>query len=333
MTATGALVVVHRLLGRWQVLDVPNARSSHDRPVLRGGGLGPAAAVVSGWLLLGTAGGPTSGLLVAAACGVALLGVLGWIDDVRGLSAGMRAVGQLALAAAVVVALAFQARPALWLSAVAMIALAAFVNVTNFMDGINGISGLFGAVTGASYAVLGVVEDVPWLTAGSLVVAAAFAAFLPWNAVAPRMFLGDVGSYALGGALGSLGIAAVFAGLPLPAVLGPLAVYLADTGSTLLRRVRAGEKWYEAHRSHVYQRLTTAGLGHLAVATGVAATSAATAGAGLLLGRGEVWSTVLGSSAVVLLMAGYLSSPRWVPTLRGRSKTTVPAAVGWEPAR
>jgi UDP-N-acetylmuramyl pentapeptide phosphotransferase/UDP-N-acetylglucosamine-1-phosphate transferase len=325
--ATAALTLVHRLLSRWQVVDVPNARSSHDRPVLRGGGLAPAAAIVLGWAGLAASGVPgrESDVLAWAALAVALYAALGWYEDVRGLHAGGRAAGQLLLAALATTVLAFHPRPQLWLCGAAVIALASFVNVTNFMDGINGISGLFGAVTGLSYAVLGLVENARWLTVGALVVAAAFASFLPWNARAPRMFLGDVGSYALGAALGSLGLAAVFAGLPLPAVVAPVTVYLADTSMTLVRRVLAGEKWYEAHRSHVYQRLTQQGLGHLTVATGVAAASAVAAVAGLVISRGGI-AAILAATALGLLLVLYLSSPRWVAAL-GCRRLQVRAAV------
>ena len=73
--------------------------------------------------------------------------------------------------------------------------------------------------------------------------------------VRARVFLGDAGSYALGAALAMLAAYAVLHGIPLEAALGPLALYLADTAWTLQRRIRAGERWLEAHRTHIYQQL------------------------------------------------------------------------------
>ena len=76
------------------------------------------------------------------------------------------------------------------------------------------------------------------------------------------MFLGDVGSYSLGAALAVLAADAVLRGVPVEAVLGPLALYLADTAWTLQRRIRAGERWLQAHRTHVYQQWCDAGWSH-----------------------------------------------------------------------
>ncbi|MGY1846808.1 hypothetical protein [Blastococcus sp. SYSU DS1021] len=234
---------------------------------------------------------------------------LGWTEDVRGMTVKARAVSQLAFSAVTVTSLGVLFGAPWWLMVVVVVGLAAFVNAANFMDGLNGLSGLFGVTAGLSYAGLGAVADLPWLLVGGACVAASFAVFLPWNAVRPRLFLGDVGSYALGAAVGSLSVAAAFAGAPIVAALAPVAVYLVDTACTLVRRVYAGERWFEPHRSHIYQRLNQAGLPHLAVASVVAV---ATSACGLL---GLVWTTsgtsgrVMAGLSMAVVLAGYLSSP------------------------
>jgi UDP-N-acetylmuramyl pentapeptide phosphotransferase/UDP-N-acetylglucosamine-1-phosphate transferase len=91
-----------------------------------------------------------------------------------------------------------------------------------------------------------------------------------------RVFLGDVGSYRRGAALAVLAACAVLDGIPVEAALAPLALYLTDTAWTLQRRIRAGERWFEAHRSHTYQQLCDLGWSHQRVA-------AVTAGTTLLL--------------------------------------------------
>ena len=75
-------------------------------------------------------------------------------------------------------------------------------------------------------------------------------------------FLGDSGSYFLGGWLAVLVVVGLRADLPAEAVVAPLVIYLADTGTTLIRRIRQGERWWEPHRSHAYQRLVIAGWSH-----------------------------------------------------------------------
>jgi UDP-N-acetylmuramyl pentapeptide phosphotransferase/UDP-N-acetylglucosamine-1-phosphate transferase len=98
--------------------------------------------------------------------------------------------------------------------------------------------------------------------AAGLALAAGAGAFLPWNAVGARVFLGDVGSYSIGAALAVLAVRLIADGAPAEAVAGPVALYLADVAWTLQRRVRRGERWLEPHRTHVYQRWCDAGWSH-----------------------------------------------------------------------
>ena len=318
--------VVIRLLRRLSALDVPTARSSHTVPTPRGGGLPIAVALVLAALLLG---GQAAVPFVIAVAG---FGAIGLADDMRGLSA----VGRLALqagvgTAAAVVLVGWAARhgplaqvgrlgllglpPAVRVLALAAVVtlittwLVGFVNAFNFMDGINGISAAHAAVGGAAYAVLGAWHhDVLLLGTGGAVAGCALA-FLPWNAVRARVFLGDVGSYALGASLAVLGVTAVLRGIPVEAAAAPTVLYLADTGWTLQRRVRAGERWLEAHRTHAYQRLCDAGWSHQQV---TAATALAT---GLLCLLGAV--SLTGSPALRLsadaagaaVLVFYLRSP------------------------
>ena len=113
------------------------------------------------------------------------------------------------------------------------------VNVFNFMDGVNGISGVHSLIAGVAYACYAEWGQHPFLLAASLAVAISALLFLPWNAGRARVFLGDAGSYSLGAALAVLAADAVLHGVPVEAVLGPLALYLADTAWTLQRRIRA----------------------------------------------------------------------------------------------
>ena len=118
-----------------------------------------------------------------------------------------------------------------------------FVNAFNFMDGVNGISAAHAVLGGAAYACLGAWRHDAFLVAVGAAVAVGALAFLPWNAVRARVFLGDVGSYGLGPALAVLAACAVIGGIPVEAVAGPVALYLADTAWTLQRRIRSGESW------------------------------------------------------------------------------------------
>jgi UDP-N-acetylmuramyl pentapeptide phosphotransferase/UDP-N-acetylglucosamine-1-phosphate transferase len=76
------------------------------------------------------------------------------------------------------------------------------------------------------------------------------------------MFLGDVGSYFIGCWLAILVVLGLRARVPVEAMVGPLAVYVADTSSTIIRRIFRGQHFLEAHREHVYQRLVACGWSH-----------------------------------------------------------------------
>jgi UDP-GlcNAc:undecaprenyl-phosphate GlcNAc-1-phosphate transferase len=228
---------------------------------------------------------------------------------------------------------------AVTLAAVVLAAwITAFVNAFNFMDGVNGISGAHALAGGACYAALGLWRPEALLAAGGAAVAAGAAAFLPWNAVRARVFLGDAGSYGLGAALAVLAaVAVVLAGLPPEAALGPLALYLADTAWTLQRRIRAGEPWLQAHRTHAYQRLTDAGWSRQRVA---AVTGALTAGLSLLGAvslAGDPLARAAADLAALALLAAYLRAPAWLgqparPVLRPSEVVTQPLPAGLIPA-
>ncbi|MCP3425955.1 glycosyltransferase family 4 protein [Rothia sp. AR01] len=302
------------LLRRLGVVDVPGERSSHAVPTVRGMGLATAAASV---LAVATAFALSlipvdRSILLTVLLGMLASGALGWIEDYSGLAVRWRALCQLLIGLAVAGLLTFFLGTALWWIPVGAIAIAAYINVVNFMDGLNGISGLHGVVVGGAYAYAGWVTDMPWLTACGAAIGAAYLAFLPWNLGGRRVFLGDTGSYFLGGAIACCAVAAFLSDIYVEYVLSPLIIYLADTGFTLLKRIYRGEAWYRPHRQHVYQRLTDAGLGHLGSAAVVTLASLAVTVVSVLSLPFESGG-VAGMGALVLcIVVLYLLSPRLV---------------------
>lgn len=275
----GALLpfAVRPILHRYNMVDVPNERSSHTAPTYRGMGLATAAATLLAFVaatLFGWTYRSSESLQLAVTIAAAILCALalGWMEDIRGVSIVRRAGLQLVIGLLVSVSFATVQGTNILLLILGAIFIAGYINVANFMDGINGISGAHGLVAGLAYALTGWMVNLPWLALAGVAVAGAFAAFLPWN-VRPgkNVFLGDAGSYVLGAALGTLAVGAWFADVPFLLAFAPLMTYLADAGTTLFRRFMAGEQWYKPHRTHTYQRLTDVGFSHLgstAVVTG-----------------------------------------------------------------
>jgi UDP-GlcNAc:undecaprenyl-phosphate/decaprenyl-phosphate GlcNAc-1-phosphate transferase len=297
------------VLRRLAVLDVPGNRSSHSVPTPRGGGLPIAVGLVAAVLIAPGAGGARPALAVT----VVVFGLLGLLDDLRSLPVHSRLVLQTAGAAVVAwVLVSSLSLPPFFLAAAAAavaVWLVGFVNAFNFMDGVNGISGAHALIGGVAYACLAGWRRDGFGVAAGLALAAGACAFLPWNAVRARVFLGDVGSYAIGGALAVLAARLVLLGVPADAVAGPVALYLADVAWTLQRRIRRGERWLEAHRTHVYQRWCDAGWSHAEVTVLTSALTVLLCLLGLLGLRGGVALRASADLAALGALAVYLCSP------------------------
>ncbi len=316
LAATPIVIVsMHRLAA----IDEVNARSSHHAPTPRGGGVAVALGLFAGVLttVLARGSGDVPDLLPLSAA-TALFGLIGLAEDVGGVTAmrrlALHTAASFAVAAMTVLG-AVLGDPAPGLPMVLLVCVAApvwitgYVNAFNFMDGINGISALTAVLSGATLAALGAARDAPTVSAGGVIVAAAALGFLPFNFPRARVFLGDVGSYTLGAVLAVLTAQTVLAGVPPEAALAPSALYLADTTVTLIRRIRAGERWHTAHRSHVYQRLTIAGWSHPKV-TGLVGVTTLAVVVLSLAAFGPLPVRLLGDGAALAVLAVYLTVPR-----------------------
>jgi UDP-N-acetylmuramyl pentapeptide phosphotransferase/UDP-N-acetylglucosamine-1-phosphate transferase len=150
-----------------------------------------------------------------------------------------------------------------------------FINLYNFMDGIDGIAGSEGIAVAAGYvAVLAAAPDAAPAIDLALIIAAACAGYLVWNWHPARVFMGDAGSIALGFLLGWLMIDLALRGHWAAALILP-ATFAADATLTLLTRVWRGEKPWQPHRQHFYQRAVLGGapvpavVGSISAANGV----------------------------------------------------------------
>lgn len=261
-----------------QMLDQPGGRRVHSLPTPRGGGIGiVVAALLVVWFAL-----PIPSLVVPWAVALALVAGVGWWDDHRPLSALWRLVAHLVAALVVFwpnipALLTFGAmmQPALQVQlliyvvlAVAVLSTVWSVNLHNFVDGINGFLAAQATWTFVALGCIGHAYLVPrlgWVPYGF---AAATLAFLPFNFPRARVFMGDVGS----GALGLLIAATIW--LPALSTLEPrwltlglivVSAAAVDATATLLSRMLSGRRWYSAHREHLYQWLVRSGRSHARV--------------------------------------------------------------------
>jgi UDP-N-acetylmuramyl pentapeptide phosphotransferase/UDP-N-acetylglucosamine-1-phosphate transferase len=316
-----ALVLTPALRGlarRFGLLDRPNPRSSHATVVPRAGGAAIAAAVLGA---LSLCPGFWQGGAAFALLGALALGVLGLADDRFGLSPGVRITAQLAIAFLIVAKVGAIERlpfpPPFDLALgplgapLAVLWIVAVVNFFNFIDGIDGLAALQAAITAAGVAL------ASW-EAGAvlLAVAAAGAAagFLPFNWSPASIFLGDAGSYFLGGLLAALPLMASPEARSSAVLLVALSLwlFLADATLTLARRAARGARVWEAHREHAYQELSQR-FGHARVTLGVCGASILLTGMGVVIWRtGETGAAWAALAVALVLFAGESMAARRV---------------------
>lgn len=308
---------VATVLWRIKLFDRPNHRSSHRTPTPRGGGLALVAGALAGAMVSTQLVGPPRTALILVTIG---LGGLGLAEDLYGVATFTRLVAQLAMGLIVLPSLAYSmGGSGLWkiVFAAGVVAwLAAYVNAFNFMDGINGISAAQAFFAGTTWWVLGELQQVPEIAVIGAIAAAVALAFVPVNFPHAAVFLGDVGSYFLGGWLAVGVVLGLRADLAPIAVLAPIALYLADTSVTIVRRWRAGEAVFEAHRTHAYQRLVVAGWSHTRAVLVVSNAIVACAAIGLLTADSSGWVQAAGAVAIIAIVSGYVLLPEVVARSR-----------------
>jgi UDP-N-acetylmuramyl pentapeptide phosphotransferase/UDP-N-acetylglucosamine-1-phosphate transferase len=266
ITAAATRLAIRYAHGR-RMLDLPGQRRAHSVPTPRGGGI---AIVVSA---LCSAGPLLAPPWAAATLGLALIAVaaVGWWDDHAPLAPLPRVAVHLLAGVALATVLSARftlagATLGVLLAVLVVLSTAWSINLHNFMDGINGFLTLQAAWIFGMVALLGGLGLDHGLGAVPALLAAACLGFLPFNFPRARIFLGDVGS----GALGFL-IAAV---LWLAALREPrwfcvglllLSSFCIDATATLSFRFWRGRRWYSAHREHLYQWLVRRGWSHVRI--------------------------------------------------------------------
>lgn len=269
--------LLRRYALRMNLLDIPNARSSHSVPTPRGGGLAVVVVFMLFFMVLYVSGVVSSHLLLVilpACLGVSLIG---WLDDHFSISPLIRFCVHLVSG---MTALYFLGGlPSLplvnetidlgaWSYPFVVPALVWCINLNNFMDGIDGIA------SAEAISVAGGAAAIIWLNGGAashnitlVLVIAVTAGFLIWNWPPAKIFMGD----ACSGFLGMLiGLMALVTSLDETAInlwcwVILYGVFVVDSTYTLVRRVISGKQFYKAHRSHAYQILSRQWNSHLKV--------------------------------------------------------------------
>ena len=263
-----AIIVAIRPWLQRIALAKPNARSSHTVPTPQGGGIAVVAATMvaaCGALYLSASAASAAAPLLPVFAAVIVIAALGAADDVRPIGVAPRLLLQAFSVALVIFTLPEELRvmPFVpwWIERVLLVLGGLwFVNLVNFMDGLDWMTVAEVVPVTAALAMIGAFGWLPpaEMTV-SLALCGAMLGFAYFNRPIARLFLGDVGSLPVGLLLGWLLVQLAGHGGLVAAILLPL-YYLADATITLTRRMINGEKVWQAHRSHFYQRATDRGF-------------------------------------------------------------------------
>ena len=251
-------IVLTIVIRTWsdRILDHPNERSLHQRPVPRMGGIGIAAGIavsvpfvsqVEWWpLWLG---------------GLILVGI-SFLDDIIGLPIIGRLLVHFVAAGGAAAGLLLNHTGVGWVI-LAVVAIVWMTNLYNFMDGMDGLAGGMALFGFGFYALAGVLSGHLHFAVTNAAIAAAAGAFLLFNFHPARIFMGDAGSTLLGFLAACLGLVGWQLGiwtLWFPGLV--FSPFIVDATVTLARRLLWGEKIWRPHREHYYQRLVLSGWGH-----------------------------------------------------------------------
>lgn len=282
------------------LLDQPNPRSLHAAATPRIGGLG----IMAGFLVAAAVFGLLDYRWLAPTALVLAVSVL---EDWRGVAAAWRLAAHL-VAAGIFAWLVLREPGPLWFT-IAVLAVAWMTNLYNFMDGADGLAGGMAVAGFGSYGVAAGIGGDAAFAALNFSLATAAAAFLVFNFHPARTFMGDAGSIPLGFLAAAFGILGWQRGM-WPAWFPVLVFspFILDASVTLAKRLLRGEKVWQAHRSHYYQRLIQAGWGHRRTALaeyGLMAACAIAALAGLgLTPQGQIVLLAAAALAYGALLAG-----------------------------
>lgn len=269
--------VVRNTTRRWGFVDRPDAiRKLHEHPVPRLGGVAillSYAVVLAVVKLFGVRSQdlsldePSWSWLTIVA--VLIVFVTGVIDDLVGLNAWQKLLGQATAAAAAyasgVQIHSLQGHPvAIWWSfPLTVLWLIVCSNAFNLIDGMDGLAAGLGFLGAATMFIAAFVHHNTGLMILTLPLCGALLGFLRYNFNPASIFLGDCGSLTIGFLLGSFGVlasdkSATLLGLAAPVMT--LAVPLLDASISVARRFLRNQRVLAGDRRHVHHRLLDRGL-------------------------------------------------------------------------
>ena len=258
-------------------IDIPrDERKIHKRPIPRFGGLAIFVASIIPMILL-EGQNPS---IRAAALGGLLMYLLGAVDDLKQLSAGVKFVGQTAIAVLMYfmgIRIAFitnyfyggNLHFGVALSFIITVGwIVGITNAINLMDGLDGLAAGISAIIACFLAYVayihGEILGMMPVCVALMAVAGGCAGFLPYNFSPAKTFMGDSGALYLGYMIAVLSVISPLKRATFVAALVPimaLAIPIFDTLFAIVRRAARSENVMAADKGHIHHRIMKTGFG------------------------------------------------------------------------
>lgn len=257
------------------ITDIPNHRSSHSTPTPRGGGLAVVTVYLTTLILFFLTRETSLRWFIPLFFGGLLIATIGWIDDKKSISVIFRVlvhcIAAIFVTAMVGTELSLYIAPGVHLTSVLALIFAALyimwmINLYNFMDGIDGIAAAQGVSVALMAALFAFARGGHALSLSYLLLSSVLLGFLLLNWHPAKIFMGDIGSGFVGFILATLALWGESSGmLPWMTATILMGVFIVDATFTLLRRTISGQRIFEAHCSHTYQKMVRRGWTHAQV--------------------------------------------------------------------
>ncbi len=313
---------VRALAIKLSVMDLPNMeRKTQKEPVPYLGGVAIALSIIIvtyGAIYYSDYTKTTFPLITYALLPAAVLGLMGLIDDIRGLPALPRLIAQTTVAILVaILMLNAELNPMpsanqLVNNAITIVWIVAICNSINFFDNLDGGAAGTVAVSTFGIALIAANQGQELITALACVTCGATVGFLLWNKSPAKIYMGDAGALFLGVLVAVLtirldpGISPQINSLAILPML--LAVPILDTCIVVFSRIRRGISPFTGGKDHLSHRLMRKGMSKQNTAFCLWGMQASFVAIALVV---YFFSTILGTPGVVLAGLYWLSAFVW----------------------
>ncbi len=265
LIAIAATPVARRIAPKLGVMDQPNPRKVHARPMPL---LGGAAIVVASLLtLLLLRDRFEIQQLGSILLGAALVALMGFYDDRWGLRPSLKLIGQIVAAGILIFSgVKVTALPAEWINVtVTLLWVVGLTNSLNLLDNMDGLSSGVAAVCASFFVVMAAMSGQIYVGALAAALLGATLGFLVYNFNPASIFMGDTGSMFLGFMLAAIGIKLRFPdNVPFVTWMVPIIVMgmpIFDTTLVFISRLRRGKNPLTTPgKDHVSHRLVKLGF-------------------------------------------------------------------------